>query len=173
MPYLKLATNQSIQMRSASFTIGSDPTCDLSLSGRTILPRHLILQSREDGWQVATLSLSATLAINGRPVTSLALLKDGDYIQVGDVTLVWRELDVHRVQTSAWKGLLTIFLLVMMLLSAVFAWFGFSQIHDQKTMPSVPIITPAADSPSGAQDNADGAGVPLFRLVVPTLPTDE
>jgi len=119
---------------------------------------------------VATLSIYATLAINGRPVTSLSLLKDGDYIQVGDVTLVWRELDVHQVEASPWKGLLAIFLFVIMLLGAVFAWFGFSNTREQNTTPPAPIITPAADYSPDAQDNA---GVPLFRLVAPTLPSDK
>ena len=175
MPHLKLTTNQTVRLQSASFTIGSDPTCDLPLTGQNVFPRHLILQSRGERWQAATLALRAPVFINNQPLTSLTLLKDGDHIRVGDVTFIWREQQAPAAQSSPWKGLLLIFLAVMTIMSAVFAWFGFNggnQISSEITRPAPPalVVTPPAVIESGPQPVLEGtseAGHPIYRITLP------
>jgi hypothetical protein len=161
-------------MRSASFIIGSDPTCDLPLTGQNVLPRHLILQSRGDQWQAATLALHAPVYINNQPLGSLALLKDGDQIRIGDITFIWRE-QTTEVRTSPWRGLLIIFLVVMTMLSAIFAWFSFSNgyqidLQGSSRSPSIVITTPSLQNDSQLQLQPDGhteEGHPIFRIELP------
>jgi hypothetical protein len=175
MPHIKLPTHQSVRLRNASFTIGSDPACDLPLKGQNIFPRHLILQSRGERWQAATLALRAPVFINDHPLTSLTLLNDGDRIRVGDVTFVWQEQNAPGVQPSPWKGLLLIFLAVMTMMSAVFAWFsvnGGDQIVPEITRPAPPaiVITTPAVIKSGPQPVFEGlseAGHPIYRITLP------
>ncbi len=168
MPHLKLTAQQTVPLQRASFTIGSDPTCDLPLSGRNVLPRHLILQSRGDSWQAATLALRAPVFINDRPLTSLTLLQDGDRIRVGDVTFIWKEQQAPA-QTGPWKGLLLIFLAVMTAMSALLAWFSFS--HVQPPPPPMAITTPAPES--GLHPLFEGVspeGHPIYKITLPPAP---
>jgi len=171
MPHLKLHLRRSVQLQSASFTIGSDPTCDLPLTGRNVFPRHLILQSRGDRWQAATLALRAPAFINDQPLTSLTLLKDGDRIRVGDVTFIWQEQKAPATQTGPWKGLLLIFLAVMTIMSAIFAWFNFSSIQTQPVPPAprATIISPASTTPVPVPvlEGFSEAGHPVYRIVLP------
>ena len=176
MPHLKLETNQSVQMRSASFIIGSDPTCDLPLTGQNILPRHLILQSRGDRWQAATLALNAPVMINEQPLYSLALLKDGDRIRVGDVTFIWREHTAPDARSNPWQGLIIIFLVLLTMLSTIFAWFSFSNNYQMKlsvlqaTRPAIIITSPVPQPESELQLTPDGyteEGHPIYRIELP------
>jgi len=175
MPHIKLTAHQSVRLRNASFTIGSDPTCDLPLTGRDVLPRHLILQSRGDGWQAATLAPRAPVFINDQPLTAITLLNDGDRIRVGDVTFIWREQNAPGVKSSPLKGLLLIFLAVMTMMSVVFAWFsvnGGDQIAPEITRPAPPAIviaTPAVieSGPQPVFEGTSEAGHPIYRITLP------
>ncbi len=168
MPYIKLAAEHSVQVRHTPFTIGSDPTCDLSLQGRSVLPRHLILQSRGSVWQAATLSSRAIAYINDRPLDSLALLKDGDIIKVGNVTMIWREQSAPISRQSPWKGLLIIFLAVVAMLSLVFGWYGFSNNREMTSspdsVPTEPLIRHL--TPVGGGEN--GEGHPAYHIELPS-----
>ena len=176
MPHLKLEKNQSIQMHGASFTIGSDPTCDLPISGRGVLPRHIILQSRGDRWQVAKLTLDAPVFINNRPVDSLALLNDGDQIKIGDITFVWQEKNVvFEEENGPWKGLVLILLTVLVMLSFIFIWFGYSDFQlgapptASASATSIPKQTPQnAPPPKETPLCFDKMGHPVYWIVLPT-----
>ena len=159
MPHIKLTTEQAVSVHHTPFTIGSDPACDLTLQGQNVLPRHLLLQSRGDVWQAATLSSRAAVFINDQPLDSLALLKDGDRIRVGDVTMIWREQGAPIPQQSPWKGLLLIFLIVVSMLSVVFGWYGLS---NGRGLTSSPDAIPAHGG--GADNEGDH---PVYRIILP------
>ncbi len=140
-----------------TLTIGSDPTCDLSIQGPGIAARHLIIQPREQGWQAATLQLHTPFYINDRPVYGLALLQDGDHIRIGDnVTLVWHDPLPSQAQQSPWLGLLLILLSILAGLAVLFAIFRF----DAPPAPAAvhQPIQPAATSPEGH---------PIYRIAIP------
>ena len=164
MPHIKFATNQSVPMQNASFTIGSDPTCDLPLKEKGVLPRHLILQSRGDGWQAATLSLHAIVFINDQLMDSLTLLKDGDLIRLGEAAFVWREQNAPTTQSSPWKGLLLIFLAVLTIFSAIFTWFGISNARLLETLRSDSAIE-SIQSPT--LEGYNEAGHPIYFIELP------
>jgi hypothetical protein len=176
MPHLKLDTNHLLQMQNASFIIGSDPTCDLPLTGQNILPRHLILQSRGDRWQAATLALNAPVLINGRPMDSMVLLNDNDHIHIGDVVFIWKEQSAPEANASPWRGLLIIFLVVMTLLSSILAWFRLSSGYQMSLSvlptprPAIIITTPGAQSESELMLPPHGyteEGHPVYRIELP------
>ncbi len=170
MPYLTLSSNRTVPLQKASFTIGSDPTCDLALADRSVAPRHLILQPRGNGWQAATLNLHAPVFVNGQPITGLTLLHDGDRIRVGEgVELIWREADAPP-QKGPWSGLLLIFLAVIAALSMLFAVYRFDAAYLEGVLPvttlepapasSAPVLQPADVSPQGH---------PVYDMTLPAV----
>ena len=170
MPHLRLASNRAVSLHHNSFIIGSDPGCDLSLTDKSILPRHLILQPRGHQWQAATLNLRATVFVNERPLTGIALLNDGDRIRVGNVTMVWQEQDVVPTQGSPWMGLLSILLIVLMLMSGLFAWFYYTGISQSAL--ATPIVAQQEDAkPKLHFQQLSKTGHPLYNIVVP-IPQD-
>jgi len=140
-----------------------------------VAPRHLILQSRGDGWQIATLDLHAKVTVNDEPVTGLRLLRDGDRIRVGDgVVFVWREANAPP-QKGPWLGLLLIFLLVAML-SILFAIYRFDTVYFEDFMPvTVAPETIQQPAPSSEPDAllhpvaTSPSGRPVYELTVPPV----
>ncbi|HHB91301.1 MAG TPA: FHA domain-containing protein [Anaerolineae bacterium] len=174
MPYLNLSTRRTVPLQKQSFTIGSDPSCDLSLPDNEVAPRHLILQSRGDGWQIATLNLHASVTINGQPIDGLALLHDGDRIRLENgVELIWREADAPP-QRGPWWGLLLIFLAVIATLSILFAIYRFEAAYLANFIPTnlssttPPLQVSEASGQSILQPVGLSAnGHPLYLLVLP------
>ena len=176
MPHLLIAAKQVVQIQNASFTVGSDPTCDLALSGRDILPRHLILQRRHESWQILPLSPYARTIINDHPLTTLKLLNDGDRIQVGEVTLIWSEKDAPNVHDTPWKGLLFIFLALMVMMSVIIAGFSINQnyrLASQTTPATSPTVanhsTNIAPTPAADFSESSPAGHPVYHITLPPL----
>ena len=167
MPHLKLASNQAVLLHQKSFVIGSDPACDLALKNKDILPRHIIFQPRGEQWQIATLNLRAAVFINERPLTGIVILEDGDKIRIGSVTMVWREQDLQGEVSSPWQGLLSILLIVMVMMSALLAWFNFSD--SPKPLPhSTPVILPTVPLKPHLQfQKLSENGHPLYEIIVP------
>lgn len=128
MPFLYFSLRKSVQLQGASFTIGKDLSCDLTLTGRDILPRHLILQARGDRWQAATLSPRAVVFINDQPLDTIVILNDGDRIRVGEYTLIWREMERPNLAPAPapWRGLLAILAAILLMLGLLFLWFYIS-----------------------------------------------
>jgi len=153
-------------LQQKSFVIGSDPACDLALNQQDVLPRHLILQPRGEQWQASTLNLRAAAFINDRPLTGITLLHDGDRIRIGSITMTWHEQDLQGEMSTPWLGLLSILLVVLILMSALFVWFNFSG-------PNHPVnATPATVQKTKLQpdlqfQNLGENGHPLYHIVVP------
>ncbi len=174
MPYLNLSTNRTVPLQKTSFTIGSDPSCDLPLTDKAVAPRHLILQSRGDGWQVATLNLHAPVTVNDRPISGLALLHDGDRIRMGEgVEFVWREADAPP-QKGPWLGLLLIFLAVIAVLSILFAVYRFDAAYLEGVLPATmapettmqPAPAPASGAPMLQPAGVSPNGHPVYEMTL-------
>ena len=75
-------------LTSSQTTVGSDSSCDISLSGKDISARFAIIVKRGNGYTVGPLS-AEPLTINGQPQgdTSEHTLVRGDVIDVGDYQL--------------------------------------------------------------------------------------
>ncbi len=168
MPYLYLATGHPYVLQThGSITIGSDRTCDLPITGQAVAPRHLIVQPRGHAWQVATLDLNAPVTINGRPVRGLAILHDGDHIQIGDVTIVWHE-QPPKEDRGPWMGLALIFLTVLTLISVIFAAFRLESQYGQ-AIKSTTITAPAAQTttPNLTPATFSPQGHPVYHITLP------
>ncbi len=168
MPYLYLATGHPYVLQThGSITIGSDRTCDLPISGQAVAPRHLIVQPRGRAWQIATLDLKAPAAINGRPLRGLAILHDGDRIQVGDVTLVWHE-QAPKESHGPWMGLILIFLTVLTGLSLLFAAFRLESQYGRAVMSAaISSSAPPTSAPVLAPTEFSPQGHPVYHITLP------
>ncbi len=174
MPYLNFSSHRTVPLQKSSFTIGSDPACDLPISDESVAPRHVILQSRGDGWQLATLNLRASVTVNDEPIQGLILLHDGDRIRVGqDVQFIWREADAPK--QGPWLGLLLIFLAVIAGLSILFAAYRFDATYLDAIIPTAlePEIGIQSVAPAAVEENllqpagVSPAGHPVYRIALP------
>jgi serine/threonine protein kinase len=79
-------------VRDKSFTIGSDPTCPISLSHESVAPRHAQVRRRPAGWYLCDLrSPSGTYVRGERVEFEPRPLHDGDLLRVGAVELCFRD----------------------------------------------------------------------------------
>ncbi|HKQ48829.1 MAG TPA: FHA domain-containing protein [Phycisphaerae bacterium] len=91
IPVFQLRHEQTIGTivsRSAALIIGSDPNCDVVLTGASISPRHALVVWTRDGAMVRDLTGRSSVRCNGRPVQMGAIV-DGDAIGVGPYELIY------------------------------------------------------------------------------------
>ncbi len=83
------------------FSIGRDPSNQLSIADNTISRRHCVLEKTADGFVMRDLGSRAGTVVNGA-VTTNVLLQHGDQIAVGDSTFLYLaeagELPPSRVE---------------------------------------------------------------------------
>jgi transcriptional regulator with GAF, ATPase, and Fis domain len=80
--------DSSFPLEQQEFSIGRDPTNELSLADRSVSRRHCVLEKTDNGFLVRDLgSLGGTL-VNGT-VTSAALLQHGDRIGIGSSAFMY------------------------------------------------------------------------------------
>ncbi len=78
----------------ATITIGSDPTCEIVLSGmdEKIAPQQARIWKREDKFMFHSLSPDLPVAVQGKPFVWV-ILEDGDLIELGSYRLRFEILD--------------------------------------------------------------------------------
>ena len=69
-------------------TIGADPGNDMVLESIYVSGRHCRIAGTDDGWVVRDLGSKNRVFVNGKEASE-HLLKDGDAIQLGDVTMLF------------------------------------------------------------------------------------
>ncbi|MBO0878699.1 MAG: FHA domain-containing protein, partial [Pseudonocardia sp.] len=63
--------------------LGSHHGADVQLTDPTVTELHAVLQRRADGWLIANLATPGQVRVNGRQVHTLARLRPGDRIKLG------------------------------------------------------------------------------------------
>lgn len=84
--------------REILFTIGRDRDCDFVLADLTVSRRHARLERDGDGWLLADLDSTNGTRLNGWRVTEPVLLRAGDKVSFGSMTLMVTD---HARQASA------------------------------------------------------------------------
>jgi hypothetical protein len=74
----------------ASSILGSDPECEITISGSKVGQRHSEIIMTENGHMVRNLDETVGTLVNGVEITEWNL-SDGDSIQIGEVILVFKE----------------------------------------------------------------------------------
>jgi hypothetical protein len=70
------------------FTIGREPSCDMTLGDMTVSRLHASLQREADGWLLMDLGSTNGTRLNGWRVTTPSPVKPGDHISFGDATFI-------------------------------------------------------------------------------------
>jgi hypothetical protein len=73
--------------------IGRAPDCDLSVDSTGASRRHAAVRRRGDRFTVRDLDSTNGTLVNGKPIAGERLLKPGDRIQVGEVTVTFCEVE--------------------------------------------------------------------------------
>ena len=70
------------------YTIGRQPTCDMTLGHETVSRLHAILQRDADGWLLSDLGSLNGTRLNGWRVNSPSRVQAGDLVSFGATTFV-------------------------------------------------------------------------------------
>ena len=73
--------------------VGRDADCVVRIDSVTLSRRHAQIVVTNGEATVEDLGSKNGTHVNGRPVTELVALRDGDQIEVGSVTLTYRLID--------------------------------------------------------------------------------
>ena len=73
--------------------VGRNSDCDLVLGGRGVSRQHVCVERRANEITVEDLQSRNGTFLNSIPVTNVAVLKHKDVIQLGDIMLVYNEVD--------------------------------------------------------------------------------
>lgn len=68
--------------------IGSSPACPITLQNQPLWPQHCILRNTTEGPVLVRADSNAPITANGQSVSEMVLLKPGDEIQLGEVSLI-------------------------------------------------------------------------------------
>jgi len=74
---------QATVVEARSTIIGAANTCDMVIHDRLVLPRHAEIRVALDRWFILPLDPTATLFVNGEPVTAQQRIEPGDLVTVG------------------------------------------------------------------------------------------
>ena len=72
-------------------SIGSLKTSDLHLAGKGVEPVHCLLLAQEGGYALKNIGQSASVTLNGEKLNRVAPLADGDWVQIGQTLLQFRD----------------------------------------------------------------------------------
>ena len=81
---------RTVALATAVSVLGRGQEADVQVADTAVSRRHAELRLQPDGVRVVDLGSTNGTRVNGRPVTE-ALLRDGDRLQVGSTTLVYRQ----------------------------------------------------------------------------------
>jgi phosphoserine phosphatase RsbU/P len=72
-------------------TIGRDPTCDIVLTRKFVSRRHARIVRAPEGYLLEDLQSNCGTQVEGRAVNGPTPLQDGNYIKIGNYTLIFSE----------------------------------------------------------------------------------
>src|SRR5512135_2603132 len=72
-------------------TIGRDPTCDIVLARKFVSRRHARIVRAPEGYLLEDLQSNCGTQVEGRAVNGPTPLQDGNYIKIGNYTLIFSE----------------------------------------------------------------------------------
>lgn len=73
-----------------ALVVGRGADCDLPVSGDRASRRHAEVRSEGQGHAVTDLGSTNGTLVNGAPIAGMRLLADGDVVDVGGSTLLYR-----------------------------------------------------------------------------------
>jgi serine phosphatase RsbU (regulator of sigma subunit) len=93
------------RLESASYSIGRAPSNQLSYPNAIGLSReHLIIESKGSQWFARDLGSTNGSLVNGERIKEARVLRSGDQIKAGPVSIVYRENEKPSAQTIVFSG---------------------------------------------------------------------
>lgn len=77
----------SVCLRRFPAMVGRRSDCNLRISSRLVSRRHCLLEERDGVLTVTDLKSANGTFVNGQPVTEQRVLRDGDLLEIGPLTL--------------------------------------------------------------------------------------
>ena len=86
---INTANNDSFPLVSRETSIGRHKNCDIILNYSTVSRLHAVVVCTKSGWYITGIKSDAGVLINGKPLEKKQLLKTGDKITLGSITLIF------------------------------------------------------------------------------------
>lgn len=92
---INTVTGDDYPLTSRETSLGRHKNCDIVLNYPTVSRQHAVIICGRDGWYIKGVSRSgAPVVVNGQEVLKSQLLKTGDRISLGEITLTFE----NRIQ---------------------------------------------------------------------------
>jgi pSer/pThr/pTyr-binding forkhead associated (FHA) protein len=86
----EVLTEFALRGANATYRVGSDPGNDLVITDKLVSMTHLNVERQGNQYFVRDLKSAFGTLVNGEPITSKIEIRDGDVIQIGDHTLIFK-----------------------------------------------------------------------------------
>jgi cell division protein FtsW len=87
---INTATGDSFPLTSRETSLGRHKNCDIILNYPTVSRQHAVIICGKDGWYIKGINNSdSKVFINGKPIEKRQMIKTGDKIRLGEVTLIF------------------------------------------------------------------------------------
>lgn len=87
---INTATRDSFPLTSRETSLGRHKNCDIILNYPTVSRQHAVIICGKDGWYIKGINNSdSKVFINGNPIEKKQMIKTGDKIKLGEVTLIF------------------------------------------------------------------------------------
>lgn len=70
-------------------SIGRHKNCDIVLNYSTVSRNHAVIVCSKGGWYITSIKNNAEVLVNGKGIEKKELLKTGDKITLGNITLIF------------------------------------------------------------------------------------
>lgn len=87
---INTATGDSFPLVSRETSLGRHKNCDIVLNYETVSRQHAVIICGRDGWYIKGVNaLEPNVIINGKKAEKKQMIKTGDRIRLGEVTLIF------------------------------------------------------------------------------------
>lgn len=87
-------TGEAFVLTSRETSLGSHKNCDIRIDDASVSKQHAVIICGKDGWYIKGIRGDSPVFVNGSPADKTELLKAGDKIRLGDITLVFQNKTV-------------------------------------------------------------------------------
>ena len=86
------------ELISREASIGRHKSCDIILNYPSVSRQHAVITCGKDAWYIRTIKQDSPVRVNSKEVEKKQMLKTGDKIRLGEVTLVFQNNVIKTVK---------------------------------------------------------------------------
>ncbi len=88
------------ELTSREASIGRHKSCDIILNYPSVSRQHAVISCGKDAWYIKTIKQDAPIRVNSKEIEKIQMLKTGDKIKLGEVTLIFQNNVIKTVKDS-------------------------------------------------------------------------